>query len=280
MTTQIAPQQAAKNNHPPDTHISFSQIKTYSMCSLKWWYSRRYKADCTPSALVFGKAWHAAVEEYYQQLLQGTAASASHLQQVFTNEYQKNAVDIQYGKTDGPPTEEQVGTMLTTFLQAVKPGKVIAIEQEIRCRINDSLPELLGYIDLIELVTDDSGTHTIHLVDFKTCARDPKDSLDADQLLLYYHAVKQIGLLREFNLPIRLRFDYLIKTKNPGYGSLIIDPDSKQIERVLAKVTQCWRGMASDVTYPCPGWQCSGCGYKSLCSKWPQTLQASRAPVV
>ena len=46
----------------PKPHLSYSQIRTYATCSLKWWYSRRYEPESVPSALVFGKAWHAAVE--------------------------------------------------------------------------------------------------------------------------------------------------------------------------------------------------------------------------
>lgn len=272
MTVQTLLRHRSNTSSPPDKHISYSQIKTYSMCSLKWWFSRYYSSEFTPATFIFGKSWHATVGEYYRNIYLGKTVTTDYLQNIFMTEYKKNDENIRYSKSSAPPTNEQIATMLNIFLESISPGKVIAIEQKVRCQLANGLPDLLGYIDLIELVTDENGYAAIHLVDFKTCARDPKDSLDADQLMLYFHAVNQSGLLNEFKLPIYLRFDYLIKTKCPGYGSLLIEPDNRQIERALSKVAQCWRGMDAGITYPCPGWMCSGCGYKSLCAKWPDAL--------
>lgn len=253
----------------PAPHLSYSQVRTYSSCSLKWWYSRRFEAEIVPAALVYGKSWHAAVECYYQHALEGRAANLSTLVGAFTDEYQQERKPIHYGKNDAAPTAEQITKMLACFLQAVQPGKVIAIEQEIRCALGEGLPELLGYIDLVELIRDQDGNYALHLVDFKTTGRDPGESIDPDQLLLYAWAVRKTGLLAEFDLPVALRYDYLVKTKEPKYGSFSVPVKESSTQRILAKIRQCWRGMREEIAYPCPGWQCAGCGYKSRCGKWP-----------
>jgi len=160
--------------------------------------------------------------------------------------------------------------MLDIFLQSVRPGKVIAIEQEVRCSIGDDLPEFLGYIDLVEVTQPEPGKYTLTLVDFKTAAKNPGETLSEDQLLLYAWAAGQTGLLSEFRLPLSLRYDYMVKTKEPKCGTLTVEPNNRATQRVLAKIRECWRGMEAGIAYPCPGWQCAGCGYKSRCGKWPK----------
>ena len=250
-------------------HLSHSQIRTYATCSLKWWYSRQYTPEFVPSALVFGKAWHAAVERYYQINLEGRPATLTALVGAFMDEYARESGDIRYGAKEELPSTEQVSRMLEVFLNSVTPGRVIAIEQEVRCSLGEGMPELLGYIDLIELV-EREGKYFLHLVDFKTSARSPQESPEPDQLLLYAYAARQTGILAEFAVPLVLRYDYMVKTKEPKYLSLSVEPDETATARVLAKFRECWRGMRERVVYPCPGWQCAGCGYHPRCGKWPQ----------
>lgn len=265
-------------NAQKQAHLSYSQVRSYATCSLKWWFSRRYEPEFVPAALVFGKAWHAAVERYYQLHLEGHPHTMTTLLEAFFTEYRKEAKPIQYGKTDAAPAEEQIAAMLQAFLAVAAPGKVIAIEQEVRCSLGDDLPELLGYIDLVEALPEPKGGYALHLVDFKSCARDPGDSLDGDQLLLYAWAVRQTGLLAEFQLPLRLRFDYITKTKVPQAGCVPVEIQESAIQRILAKIRQCWRGMRQEIVYPCPGWQCAGCGYKTRCGRWPKELAGVRSP--
>ena len=232
MSAIVKPARAANPLPPPlhvlptlqqrTDHLSYSQIRTYATCSLKWWYSRRYEPESVPSALVFGKAWHAAVERYYQLHLEGRPQNLTTLLEAFFSEYRQEKKPIQYGKTESAPEENHVAAMLQAFLATVKPGKVIAIEQEVRCSLDSELPPLLGYIDLVEAVPEPGG-YALHLVDFKSCARDPKDTLDPDQLILYLWAVQNTGLLSEFKLPLRLRFDYITKTKTPQAGSQSVE---------------------------------------------------------
>jgi len=252
-------------------HISYSQVKSYCMCSLKWYCSRHLEAENVSSALVFGKSWHAAVELYYQAHMQGESVTASQLHALFVTEYDKETKPITYGKTeDKDSLLEKASRMLEVFYDQVRPGKVVAIEEEVRCHIAREIPELLGYIDLVEIEANDEGRDELVLVDHKTAARKP-DSPDYNQLILYALAAHRTGLAQQYNLPLSLRFDYITKTRNPEYLQFRFKPDHSQL---LATMRACWKGMSSGVIYPNPGWQCSGCGYKSYCGKWPDTRRS------
>jgi len=252
----------------PD-HISYSQIKSYCMCSLKWYFSRHFESESVSSALVFGKSWHAAVEYYYQQHMQGVTADVTQLRKVFQAEYAKEVKPITYRKTESADILfEKAQQMLKVFCDNVIPGKVVALEEEIRCTLQQDMPELLGYIDLIEICRNDRGEDELVLVDHKTAARKP-DAPDYNQLLLYAIAAHKLNLVKQYNLPLRLRFDYITKTKEPSYLQFRFEPDHDKAKRLLATMRSCCHGMREGIIFPNPGWQCSGCGYKKLCGKWP-----------
>ena len=51
---------------PPRPHLSSSQLRTFSDCPLNWYLSRHYTPAFAPSCLVFGSAFHAALEAFYE----------------------------------------------------------------------------------------------------------------------------------------------------------------------------------------------------------------------
>lgn len=281
MTTQLlSPPSVSRNPADGTKHISYSQVRTYCMCSLKWYLSRFYTEMSVPSALVFGKAWHSAVELFYQSHMQGITSTHAQMLERFTSEYDKETKPITYtSKEDRDVLQDKADKMLEVFLQHVKPGKVIAIEEEVRCDISNGCKPLLGYIDLVEIVENEQGAEELVLVDFKTAARKPTEA-DVNQLTLYAIAAHRTGISSQYNLPISLRYDYITKTSNPEYIQFRYTPDRTTAHRLLSLIRCCNRGMDEGIIYPNPGWQCSGCGYKHLCGKWPElpTVQRDSRP--
>lgn len=45
---------------------SYSQIRRFAQCPLQWHLARLYSPEFVPASLVFGGAFHAAVEAYYR----------------------------------------------------------------------------------------------------------------------------------------------------------------------------------------------------------------------
>jgi RecB family exonuclease len=269
--------------HSPDqTHISASQLRSFSNCPLAWNLSRTHCPEHVSASLVFGSAFHAAAEHFYQMRLEGQSATFQDLMETYDAEWQKRS-EAKDGKQPPPvkysakatgseELRETASRMLEAFLAhaAVNVGEVIAVEEEFLVPMTPGLPALKGRIDLIEIRRDAAGDRQIHIVDFKTSAkRMNSDDVDRDQMDLYALAVRQTGLLDELRLPLTLRVDVVTKTKEATVTPIPFMPDPRNEKRVIAKSREIWKSMSSGVCYPSPGWQCSGCGYKALCAKWP-----------
>jgi hypothetical protein len=107
-------------------------------------------------------------------------------------------------------------------------------------------------------------------VDFKTAGRKPSDDdVDPDQLTLYAIASHRIGLLRQFNLPLSLRYDIVTKVKSPEVMSVPVTPTKQDAYRLIEKAKVCWRGMQEGICFPNPSWMCAGCGHQRRCQQWP-----------
>jgi len=159
--------------------------------------------------------------------------------------------------------------MFELFLDNVKPSVVIAVEERFRIGIGDHLPDVVGYIDLIEIAESEDGTF-VEIVDFKTAARRPGPmGLSHDQLHLYDLAVATTGLVRDFDLPVRLSFRVMTKTKRPEWLILPVESSQQAQQRLTARIAQVVRGMRNGVIYPNPGWMCAGCPLQRHCGAWP-----------
>ncbi len=253
-------------------HISASQLRTYSMCSLKWLYSRKYAAEFDSPALVFGAAFHAGLESYYQSRLEGETASLAHMLDAYDAEYgSRDEGRIHYSpKESREVLRTTAERMFTAFQAQVVPGTVIAIEEKVEVSLHADLPVLIGYIDLLEISTDEAGQEYLSIVDFKTAARKPAaDSVLPDQLLLYHQAIKKNGIADQLGLPVKLRYDYITKTKSPELISVPVPFRESALKRVISKAQVLYRGMEQELCYPNPGWMCAGCGFQSRCREWP-----------
>jgi putative RecB family exonuclease len=249
-------------------HISHSQVTQYTMCSLKWWFSKNFIPDFVAAVLVFGRAIHAGIEVFYQQRLRGSEATIDDMMSAFDQVFAEERTPIQYGAKESVESlRDKAGQMFQTVLDNIQPSTVLAIEQPFRIRLSDDIPDVLGYIDLIEIVETDDGP-VIELIDFKTAAKKQND-MPADQLHLYEMAVQATGLVKDFDLPIRLGFRVITKTKDPDFQILNVESSTQQQDRLKAKMGACVKGMKAGIVYPNPGWQCGSCPFKRHCAVWP-----------
>ncbi len=262
-------------------HISASQLKSYAGCPLAWRLSRTRRPEHVSASLVFGSAFHAAAERFYQMRLEGKDATFTNLMEAYDAKWQErtDAEDgtppppVKYSAKAGPEElRETAGRMLEAFLAhaVANVSEVIAVEEEFLVPMASGLPALKGRIDLIEIRTDESGEKRIHVVDFKTSSkRMGANDIDRDQMDLYALAIRQTGLLDELRFPLTLRFDVVTKTKISNVTPITLLPDTRNEKRVIAKAREIWKCMSAGVCYPSAGWYCAGCGYKTLCGKWP-----------
>ena len=151
--------------------LSWSQISTYTQCPAKWWFSRRYPPECTPSALKFGTAIHKAVQVFYAALAEGYHAGLDELLAAYLDRWEEpSEAPIHFGKDESPDSLKGMAErMLGTFLKTVQPGKVLAIEQGFAVEIaRGNL--VSGYVDLLE-----AKDEKLWIVDHKTGKNSPSD---------------------------------------------------------------------------------------------------------
>ena len=284
LKTPISPESAQhKTAHHAPQHISASQLKSYAGCPLAWRLSRTHRPEQVSASLLFGSAFHAAAERFYQMRLEGKDATFIDLIEAYDAKWleRTNTGDgtppppVKYSAKAGPEElRDTAGRMLEAFLAhaATHVGEVIAVEEDFLVPMAPGLPALKGRIDLVEIRRDEAGDRCLHIVDFKTSSkRMGSGDINRDQMDLYALAIRQTGLLDELRLPLTLRIDVVTKTKISEVTPITIVPDMRNEKRVIAKAREIWKCMSAGVCYPSAGWYCAGCGYKTLCGKWPDT---------
>ena len=270
-----------KTTRPDQPHISASQLRSYSGCPLAWRLSRTHRPEHVSAALLFGSAFHAAAELFYQKRLEGKKAAFDDLMHVYDSKWLehdnpkdgKPPLPVKYSAKAGPVELRQTAVkMLEAFLAHAEAnmGEVIAVEEEFHIQMAPGLPALKGRIDLIEIRPNPAGGREVHLIDLKTASKRMKpEDVDRGQLDLYAIAMRETGLLDQLRLPLVLRLDVVTKVKEPEVTPIVISPNRYNENRVIAKAREIWKCMSAGVCYPNPSFMCSGCGYKTLCNKWP-----------
>ena len=208
-------------------HLSYSSITTYQMCPRSWrfHYLERVQTPTSP-ALIFGSAFHDAIEGYL-----GTGKNQNPLvefwKQSWMLQLERNAENgINWGRDSeesmadlgvkmfsDPDTIALVDSLKPLVLEDQEPQ--VQIERRIELQVPGVPVPIVGYIDLIEA----DGV----VCDFKTSARswDQKKADFELQPIFYLAALNQAGYLKTFGgLPPKLhgwpfRHYCFIKTKKP-----------------------------------------------------------------
>jgi len=220
-------------------YLSYSQLALYLDCPLK--YRFRYideiRTDGVSSALVFGKAIHRALAEFYIDVKEGRAFSLARLLDGFTEAWEEECgrAEVVFRKDESfAGLLAQGKEMLGVFARERLPTmRVVAVEVPFEFKLEN--PEtgeefpipIKGVIDLIE--EDENGT--LWVVDHKTAARAfSEHQIDADlQLMIYAAAVEQLDIVE--GREKRYRFDVLTKTKKPKFLQYRLYKDDVSISR-------------------------------------------------
>jgi len=233
--------------------ISFSQINTYAGCPLKWFLSQNFQPEFAPAALVFGSAFHAGVETYHRGQLEGREVGLEEMMDAYDDTFGTERLPIQYGaRDDAESLRSKAEDMFAEFLANVCEATVLGVEQRFCVQLAEGLPPVLGYIDLILVGEDEDGPY-IALIDYKTSSKKPnEDDVSPEQLILYAMAARRMGMLAEFDRPLRLVYRYVTKTKEPAMYEIPVEATSHEEARLVAKAKAVYRGMTERIIYPNP----------------------------
>jgi len=257
-------------------HISFSQLATYLICPMR--FSHQYvwgtPHESKPAALVFGKAIHRAIEEYYRSLKEtGEIIPAEHMESVFnqtiSDEVEATEVELTFKNGDDIESFREQGTeLLRLFHSEVEPQKIMAVEFPFSASIPDldgenMLPvKLVGVWDLVEADTD--GTYVIG--ELKTAGQKFSSiRLEHDlQATCYSYAATKMGLAKTPDGCL-IRYDVLVKTKKPAFERYFVVRTESDHQRLIHTINQVHRAIEERIFFRQTGWQCGDCQFRKTC---------------
>jgi putative RecB family exonuclease len=259
------PQQVARD------YISFSAIKTYQQCPLR--YHFRYIAgipeETISAAFVFGGAVHRAIQHHFQRLLEGNATpTQEELLAEYQAGWQEQSLPIRFSKDERAESFDDLAKrMLKAFSASdlARPvGKILAVEETLRGDLIPGLPDVLGRVDLILETRQE-----LIVADWKTSrAKYSQDQVDesAAQLLLYGELAKDFAPGKR----IKLQFGVLTKTKDVSVDTHSFAFDQAQVDRTKRIIERIWHAIEAEHFYPAPSMMnCPGCPYREVCKAWP-----------
>jgi RecB family exonuclease len=252
-------------------YMSFSSISTFQSCPLRYYF--RYvlglPEETVSANLVFGAAFHAAVQFHFEQLLAGNPPpDLDTLLGVFWESWrERGTATIRFGKKDNL---DSVGHLADRMLWAFQEsafahptGTILAVEEELRGPIVPGCPDLLARVDLLI----DAGDALV-LSDFKTSrgSWNEDDVVEAaPQLLLYSELAQELC----DGKPLRLEFAVLTKTKSPVLTTHPVDLHPQLVDRTKRVVERVWQAITAQHFYPNPSpLNCPTCPFQAPCRAW------------
>ena len=252
------------------TYLSFSQVNGFRMCPRKWAY--HYVEDATPAftpqSLLFGSAFHHALESHFLAKMEGRSLTPAQVVDAFKGYLTDPAnvkAPLKYGAKDNQETLFALGErMVLAFLAsplANPAGDIVFIEENLQAPVAPDLPDIVAKVDLGIIGLD--GVLTV--LDFKTSRSkwNPAGVAEhADQLLLY----RLLALHRNPDEQIRLKFAVVTKAVAPVVQDLEVAYDAKTAGRVIDSMRPVWAAMKAQAYFPAPSaMNCGGCPYSHLC---------------
>ena len=257
-------------------HISHTQLDTFLNCP--WRYRYQYVLGAPwehlPAALAFGRAIHAAVAHYYRHVKHfGEPLPLGVLKGCFQGEFGEalnQGLEVLYkeGESEGG-LREKGDALLEVFHAKVRPQTVEAVQLPFLVDLVDPAtgevlePKLAGIFDLIE--SDAHGNMTI--VDLKTANRRYAEHQVENHLqaTLYAYALRQLGYSTDGRNTL-VRFDVLLKTKQPELESYYAVKAEADEPWTLAQVRRVLDAIAAGVSFPIRSWRCPDCPYRKRCA--------------
>jgi putative RecB family exonuclease len=252
-------------------YISFSSIRTYQSCPLRYYfkYVEGLPEESVAAALVFGSAIHRAIEYHFQEIMAGNKppVADSLLAEYEAAWLERDGESIRFGKDE---TRQSLDQMARRMLEAfaigdiAKPaGRILAVEETLRGAVIPGLPDLLGRVDLI--VETDTA---LVVTDWKSArSRWSSEQVEesCEQLLLYSELVRGFAPGKA----VRLDFAVLTKTKEVAIERHSAAVDPWRVERTKRVVQRVWQAIQTGNFYPAPSpMNCPGCPFQGPCHGW------------
>ncbi|MCI4331167.1 MAG: PD-(D/E)XK nuclease family protein [Thermoplasmata archaeon] len=272
------------------TPLSYSSVRTYLECPLRWKFLYVDKIPEAPRGYFsFGRTIHSVLEELLLPLVTPSArTTAPGLSQRTLDEWKGSSAPEPAGRLwsveemlaryrtlwvpdgylsgDDEARYRRLGEeMLMGFHASLgkHPPHPVAIEAHLEARWN-GIP-VHGYIDRIDR-TPDGG---LEVLDYKTSRElRREDAVESDQLTLY-----QVLVEKNFPDPVERLTLYHLRTLTP-----LRTPARPQaaLENLHERVGVVSDGIRAQAFEPTPGRQCSRCEFKAQCPEFREVPEPER----
>ncbi|MCA9048846.1 MAG: PD-(D/E)XK nuclease family protein [Planctomycetaceae bacterium] len=248
--------------------------------SYRFRYVDQVPEPSVSASLVFGRSIHAAVEHWFRTRMDGSAEPAvDDLHYTFRAEWfdAGRRQEIRYGKGD----EEAklfvaAHRIIETFCRSevARPdGRIIAIEEELRCAISSKLPDIFGRIDLAVRKPD-----ALTVIDFKT-SRSAWNELHCKEAELQAAVYSLLAEPLSEGSPNRVDFTVITKTRSPSVSSFTIDTSAIVITRAKTTFHAVRQAIRAELFFPNPSPQtCSACSFRNHCDAWTALVRTGSPP--
>jgi hypothetical protein len=251
--------------------LSASSLNTFLRCGRQWMYAYLMGIKAPPSLRASrGIAVHSAVEYNMRQKMDTrTDLPTADVLDAFSSEYDAIIADGYEARPDETPgSVKDMGVRLTELhhkrvAPAIQP---VLVEEPISFEINGQ--PWTGQIDLAEeepMNLWGEPEMGLALIDTKTSASSPKPEQYAVNMTGYAIGVQQ----KTGRRIARVKFDYLVATKEPKYVPIDSGPVSDDQIRSFAWLVADVAGQIKKGAFPANGINnpgvCDWCGYRNIC---------------
>ena len=265
-------------------HLSYSSVNLYTLCprSFRFRYIDKVQTPTSPN-LVFGSAFHGAIEDYIvAQAKAGQVDTPTLLTDLWAEHWQKQLADkrnadIAWGDksadefaalgkrmlknqvtvTGGGPERKMTTSQFLDGLAPMIEGEGPVIEKRVEMNVPGVPVPIIGYIDMIAA----DGVP----VDFKTASRAwyADKAKQEKQPDFYLAALNQTGLAAPDG---KFRYIVFTKTKSPKIQVIETKRTVADLFWLFGMITEIWQAIEAGVFPPnTTTWKCS----PKWCDYWP-----------
>ncbi len=241
-------------------HLSYFQIDDYLTCPLKYKYVHILKVPVVSHhAVVYGKAIHDAIQEYYRIRLSGKPVSIEDLILVFENSWSSEGFLTQEHEAR---RFEEGKKALKDFYRRAQEEKELPLYIEKEFNFNLENNRITGRWDRIDAKGEDAVIIDFKSSDIREQDRADKRAEDSLQLAIYALAYKEI-----FNVIPKYVELHFVESGLIGRFSV----DERLFEKTAEKIKAAAAGIRGRIYGAKPSfYACNSCAFQYIC---PHTLK-------
>lgn len=259
-------QAVRKQGGDPLAYVSPSRLRTFLQCRLRFYYEKILGLARPSANLNLGKAVHEALQVFHKAVWRGEDTCADAVVGKFAESFQtiESEAPVEYTRKS---RDEHLATgerIVRAYLESdlARDGRrILGVEVALRATdIGTAIP-VVGVLDLVR--------EGFVAVDFKTTAATPALSDQGWQHEIQMTAYHLLLVESTGEQPGPSELVHLVKLKAPKVIRQELPPVSpQQVARFRSLVDVYVQGVEREDFFPCPGMQCSWCGFREECTAW------------